>query len=548
MMTQGHGHFDEMTGLLYLEGQLDTGHASDVAAHVRSCAECRELLRALETEGVWLREALVAEEESIPARVLAPPARTSAHWGWMTAFGLVAAGAYTLWTGFVDPWLTQASQAGFTQGNVLTVLFFTGAFWKGWDSMRILMEIMAMGTLGFVGIWLLRRQWQRFTAIAFVMGVLTCALAIPQPVAAQQVQVHIDDVHTGNPVYTLAAGQEVKTDLRVVADRAQIDGDVDGDLVVMSQYLTVNGHVKGDILGFAQEVRVNGPVDGNVRLWCQAVALNSTVAKNVMVWSQAVELDTKAKVGGTMTIGTQVAQLNGEVDGDVLVGAETTDINGSLGHDASIHADRLNIGPTAEIKGETKYEGHRAAEISPGAKLASPLVFTYAKHGPNYSQGEYYYHRLWLWGASFLLGLALIFVAPGFFFDVAQACKKVGPAIGFGALFLFATPIAAFIVCATIVGLSVGIPALLLYAIAVYSAKIFVGAWLGEKLLGDSLGIGPAIGRMALGLLILRALAMIPFVGGLLGFIIVPMWGLGAVVLVLHRRIGPQAAAVAAAA
>jgi len=547
-MTQGNGHFDEMTGLLYLESQLDAGRASEVAAHVRSCGECRELLHALETEGVWLREALAVEEESIPAHVIAAPEKGSAHWGWMAAFGLIAAGAYTIWTGFVDPWLTQASQAGFTQGNVLTVLFFTGTFWKGWDTMRTLMEVMATGTLALVGIWLLRRQWQRITAIAFVMGALAFALAIPQPVAAQQVQVHIDDVHTGNPVYTLPAGQEVRTDLRVVADRAQIDGDVDGDLIVMSQYLTVNGHVKGDILGFAQEVRVNGPVDGNVRVWCQAVALNSTVAKNVMVWSQAVELDTKAKVGGTMTIGTQVAQLNGEVDGDVLVGAEVTGINGSMGHDVSIHSDRLNIGPTAEIKGGTKYEGHRAAEISSGAKLASPLVFTLAKRGPNYSQGEYYYHRLWLWGASFLLGLALIFVAPGFFFDVTQACKKVGPAFGFGALFLFATPIAALIVCATIVGLSVGIPALLLYAIAVYSAKIFVGAWLGEKLLGNSLGIGPAIGRMALGLLILRAVAMIPFVGGLVGFVVVPMWGLGAIILVLHRRIGPQAAAVAAAA
>ena len=148
-------------------------------AHVRSCAACRELLHALETEGVWLREALAADEESIPARVIAAPEKNSAHWGWWTALGLVGFGAYSIWTGFVQPWLTQASNDGFTQGNVLTVLFFTGTFWKGWDTMRTLMEVMAMGTLAFVGIWLLRRQWQRFTAIAFVMGALALALAHP---------------------------------------------------------------------------------------------------------------------------------------------------------------------------------------------------------------------------------------------------------------------------------------------------------------------------------------------------------------------------------
>jgi cytoskeletal protein CcmA (bactofilin family) len=549
-MTQGNGHFDEMTALLYLEGQLDAVHAGDIEAHVRSCAACRELLHALETEGVWLREALVVDDESIPASVIAAPEKSSAHWGWWAAFALIAFGAYSIWTGFVEPWVTQASSSGFTQGNFLTVVFFTGAFrfWKGWGAMLTLMEIMALATLAFVGIWLLRRHWQRFTAIAFVMGGLAVALSIPQPIAAQSVQVQVGDVQTGNPVYTLPAGQEVKTDLRVVADRAQIDGDVDGDLLVAAQYLTVNGHVKGDILAFAQEVRINGPVDGNVRLWCQAVTLNSSVAKNVMVWSQAMELDSKGKVGGTITTATQAGQLNGEIDGDVLVAGEVVDINGSMGHDVSIHSERLNIGPAAEIKGQTKYEGRRPADVSPGAKLAGPIAFTYAKRGPNYSQGEYYYHRLWLWGASFLLALAIILVAPAFFFDVTQACKKVGPAMGFGALFLFATPIAAIIVCATIVGLSVGLPVLLLYAIAVYSAKIFVGAWLGERILGESVGIGPAIGRVALGLLILRGIAMIPFIGGLVGWIIVPIWGLGAIVLVLHRRIAPHAAATVAAA
>ena len=299
----------------------------------------------------------------------------------------------------------------------------------------------------------------------------------------------------------------------MVANRTQIDGDVDGDLIVASQYLTVNGHVKGDILAFGQEVRVNGPVDGNVRVWCQAVSLNSTIAKNAMVFSQAVELDSKAKVGGTMTVATGVAQLNGQVSGDVLATADLIGINGSMGRDVTARSERLNIGPTGEIGGRTKYIGRREAEVATGAKLASPIEMTYQKHGPDYSQGAYYWHQVLFWGAGFLLGLVIMLLAPGFFFDVSQACKKIGPAMGFGALFLFATPIAALVVCATIVGLGVGLPALALYGIAIYATKIFVGAWLGEKLLGSSVGFGPTVGRIALGLHILRALRMLPYIG-----------------------------------
>ncbi len=530
-MNHSDGHFDEMTGLLYLEGQLDPGRASEVSMHLGSCAACGELLHALKAESVWLREALIAQDEPIPATVIAAPERGTAHWGWIAAFALGTGGAYTLWSGFIEPSLTRASQAGFTQGSLLTTLFFTGAFWEGWDAMRSLMEFMAVATLGLVAIWLLRKQWQRFTAIALVMGALAVALALPQSVAAA-------DVEHGNPGYTLPAGQEVKTDLIVLADRAQIDGDVDGDLIVGAQYVTVNGHVKGDILAFGQEVRVNGPVDGNVRVWCQAVSLNSNVARNAMVWSQVVELDSKAKVGGTMTIGTGVAQLNGQVGGDVLAGAGLVGINGSMGHDVTVQGDRLNIGPSAEIEGKTKYIGGHQPEISTGAKLGSPIQVSTVKRGPDRSRGAYYWHQVMFWGAGFLLGLVTLLIAPGFFFDVAQACKKIGPAVGFGALFLFATPIAALIVCATIVGLSVGIPVILFYGIAVYAAKIFVGAWLGEKLLGPGVGIGAALGRLALGLAIVQAVRMVPFAGPVIG-LLVAMWGVGAIVLALHRRIRP---------
>src|SRR5271163_5191103 len=178
-------HFDEMTGLLYLESQLDSEHARDIAAHAASCAECRELLHALETEGVWLRESLVADDESLPAHLTEASGRQPAPWGWISALGLSAGGAYTLWSGFVEPWRAQASEAGFTQGNLLTMLFFSGAFWKGWDAMRSLMEFTAMATLGLVAIWLLRRQLRRATALAVVMAAaLICSFALPPGAAA----------------------------------------------------------------------------------------------------------------------------------------------------------------------------------------------------------------------------------------------------------------------------------------------------------------------------------------------------------------------------
>jgi hypothetical protein len=243
-------------------------------------------------------------------------------------------------------------------------------------------------------------------------------------------------------------------------------------------------------------------------------------------------------------------QLSGTVGGDLLASGGDFEMSGSVGGNATIHGDELKIGPHAEIKGTTKYHGHHEAEIEPGAKLGKQIEFTRIKHGTNYRDARYYWHRVLLWGASLVFGIAVLLLAPGFFFDATSACNRFGAATGFGALFLIATPILAILVCFTIVGIGVGISTVLVYAVAVYGSQIFVGCWVGEKLLGASRTVPAAIGRMALGLLILRGLGMIPYWIGAMISSVVLICGLGALVLAAYKNMrgGPVPAPAAAQA
>ena len=183
------------------------------------------------------------------------------------------------------------------------------------------------------------------------------------------------DTEHGNPNYTLAAGQVVKTDLIVAADRTVIDGDVDGDLIAWSRNITVNGHVKGDVLGWGQLVTVNGTVDGNVRAFCQTLSITGTVGKNAMAWSGDVNLDHKGKISGTVTLGAGDGELNGSIGGDVLAFIGDMEIDGPIGGNVRVRARNLTIGSGAVISGTTKYEGNKTAEVAAGARLASPIEF-----------------------------------------------------------------------------------------------------------------------------------------------------------------------------
>jgi cytoskeletal protein CcmA (bactofilin family) len=528
-------HIDEMTGLLYLDGELDAARDKEVSAHLSSCAECGHLFHALQRENIWLKEALSNEEEAMPARLRSVPGHESPHvsWGWIAALGSAAAGIYTLWNGLIDPWLTQASDAGFNQGNVLTMLFFSGAFWRGWDAVQSMIEFLSIATVGIVIIWLLRRHGRRFTVAAVFMAVTLSASALSPSASAA-------DVSRGDPNYTLQAGQEVKTDLIVTAEHTRIDGDVDGDLIVFSRSITVNGRVKGDVLAFGQEVYINGPVDGNVRAFAQSLDLNSTVGKNVMAWAHGVDMDEKARVGGTMTLGSANTQLDGHVAGDLLAFTEVLDMNGSVGGNNVIRGQRLRIGPNARIGGEVRYRGGRQPVVASGAILASPIeILARARPRPNYVSPGFYWRQILSWGAAVLFGLALLLIAPAFFKNVENSSNRFGLSLGLGLLFLVTIPVAVIVACLTIVGLGIGITTLFAYLIAIYAAQVFIGEWLGERLLGPGVGTGAAIGRLALGLAILHLLRLIPFGGRLIGFIVI-LWGLGALVLAIHSKLRAQ--------
>jgi cytoskeletal protein CcmA (bactofilin family) len=525
-------HFDEMTGLLYLEQQLDDARSKGILAHANTCESCRELLRVLKNEGVWLREAMLAEDEPIPAHLIGAPARHTPPWGWMAALGFGAAGAYTLWSGFVEPWMTQASDVGFTQGNLMTMLFFSGAFWNGWGDVLNLIEFTAVATLGAVAIWALRRYFRRQATVAAVTGLLGVLLMTP-------FTAHAGDTEHGTPGYTLPAGQEIKTDLIVTADRTQVDGDVDGDLVAFSHEVEVNGHVKGDILAFTQELRMNGTVDGNIRVFSQSAVVNGPVAKNLMAFVGTLDLTEKGSVGGSATIFSSDGVFNGPVKGDVLAFAHSIDLNNWVGGNIKIRGEIFRIASKAQLSGRTVFEGPKDPDVESGAKLASPIEVTVNRPTPEYSTARYYLHQIFWWGAAFVFGMVLLLVAPGVFLDATNQAKNVGPAMGVGLLFFAGAAFGGFIACITVVGLSVGIVLWLILAVAVYTAQIFVGEWIGEKLLGTAVGAGAILLRLAVGLAIIHVIEAIPIVRVPAALVVV-MWGLGAHVMAVQKRMREQ--------
>jgi cytoskeletal protein CcmA (bactofilin family) len=525
-------HLDEMTCLLYIERQLDRARGLEVSAHTQECAACQTLLRALERESRLLTRAMLEEDEPLPSRLaqFQERARKSMQWIWGLVFGLAATGVYALYTTYVQPWQLQLEQAGFGGSSLLGLLVFQGAFWKGWQSMITLLEVLALLTLAGIGVAFFRRRIRRGSALALIFAGLCAVMALPTTALATEFR-------KGDTVEVMK-GETVQGDLYVTGARARIEGTVDGDLIVFCQSLDVSGHVTGDIIAFSQSTRITGQVDGNVRGANNNLTIAGTVGKNVMVFEQTFTLDSNARIGGSLTSFVENLSVDGNVGRDVLLFFQHANLSGKIGGGVRAKGQSLIVGSTAVIDGPVKFEGHKPPTVSPSAKLASPVEFTQMREKHDYRDSSYYVWQV-IWAAAFVLfGLVLMALMPEFSKDAVKSAEQYGAAAGLGVLVMCGVPIAAVIACVTVVGLFIGISTLLVWYASLYFAQIIVGALVGQWLMGRTSELWPLIGRMAVGVVIVRLCTTIPVIGGWVKLAVV-IWGLGATSLALYRRFQP---------
>ncbi len=523
-------HFDEMTCILYLEGQLESGRVREMAVHMDQCGECRVLLQALESESLALAAALAEENELLPSRLRLASRETIASWVWAACFSLFAACAAWLWLDTLRPVVEQASNAGFGGTEVISWLLFNGAFWEGWSELIRGVEIATLTLLVALATGLLRRRVRRPAIVSASMMVLAVVFALPQPASAAEVR-------RGESV-VISAGETIHNDLIVAAPSVRIDGVVEGDVIAFARTLTVSGRVTGDVIAFTGEIRVDGVVEGNVRVLSNIATLEGMVQKNVSGIVNSLDITSKAHIAGGLVMIAGQATLDGRVARDFMGIAGRTYLDGAVGGQLWLRGRSLTVGSTAEVGGPAAFHGSRKPIVAAQAKFASPLRVEMAQETYRFrmSAARIAIHELFSYAAALLLGFILITVLPGFFRAVLSEARSIAVPIGVGTLAII---IGAFVIVAAIllmlVGVGAGVAGVFLYAPVLYAAQVFVGSWLGEKILRPA-GSATAelMSRLALGLLVLHLAGLIPVLGWLV-WLTVLLWGTGAILMGFYR-------------
>ncbi|MEA2350126.1 MAG: hypothetical protein QOG86_1067 [Thermoleophilaceae bacterium] len=257
--------------------------------------------------------------------------------------------------------------------------------------------------------------------------------------------------------------------------------------------------------------------------------------KDQVVISGSVDVP-KDRTAGDIVIVDGPVRIDGKVTGDVVAVAGRVTISGQVHGDVTVVANRLRLLPGARVDGDVHY-GDEKPIVDSGASVGGKVSDEGWREVGTSTFAWALGILVWLavTVSTLILGLLLVALAPRAVEAAWEAADgSLGAVIGMGVGLFIGVPIVAVLIAATAFGLPLGI-LIFLAMLPLYALGYVTAAWMvGRRVLS---GRRDRFVPLLIGLLILRALALVPVLGGLVGIAATAL-GLGALGLAAWRAGG----------
>ena len=468
----------EETAMLYVEQELED--TAGVEAHLAECGDCGAMVAMLREENAALVSVL---REPAPNRRVQALAHIA---GSIAASAIVAVPAQ--WAA------SMLSDAGMWANHVAAMPFelaFRAA--------------RAVGPLAFL--------------------VLLTQIAAPAMTR-----------RTGQGAVVIGREETIQDSVFATGETVLVEGKIEGTLFMFGRSLEVRGEVDGDVFAGGQDVRVTGKVNGNVISGAETLTVRGMVTGSVYVGGRNIHIDSGAEVQREVVSGSDTVTVEGKVGRGLTSGASTAVIGGTIGRGISFSGERLLIRPSGIVQGAISATLNDAKnfQMEPGAQAYGKRDIQVREPANQRGWTGTIVWEVAVLAGAFLTGWLLLAVFPSFYGGAVQSVLSWASA-GYGFVALIVTPIAAVILCITLLGIPLGIATLMLYLTGVYLAKIVVGGYLGRELLGARDGLPTLVGLLV-GIALLQAVFLVPYGGGILKLAATCL-GLGALTLQMRRQV-----------
>jgi hypothetical protein len=371
-----------------------------------------------------------------------------------------------------------------------------------------------------------------FRSIGIMLMVSLLMLFVVSPVMAA-------DLRNGQTL-TVASDEVINDDLYIAGGDIIINGTVNGDIFAVGNSITINGVVNGGVSFGGQTATVNGKIANGLRFGGQSIVVNGEIGRDLVVGSAQLSLSNTGLIERSLVFASGTAQIDGSIGESITGAGSDVVLANEVGGDVTLKADKLTITSNAVIRGDIEYTSPSEANIQSGASISGSIAHLIpAKAEPDVAKGLVAgivgaaVWKVLSYAMILIIGIILILIARKRL-NLMQAAIQKNPwqSLGWGAVVLIGTPIAAIIVMITVIGLPLGLISLVLWGIALYLIQIPVSLLIGRLIIRQNRELespGVMIGALALGQLIICILRLIPVIGSIIGLLVI-VFGLGTLI------------------
>ena len=381
----------------------------------------------------------------------------------------------------------------------------------------------------------IRHGWLFKTIVAIVLVLL--ALFATTRVASQITSQTGDMIQAEASLLDMAffAGDEIRIkassedDIFAAGDTIRVDATTADHLMLAGGEIDIRDIEVDDIIAAGGDLDLR----------------SGTVSDDVLAAGGMVTLHPALQVAGSAIVSGGEVRINAPIRKELRVAANRIFLNSAVDGNVKLMGDEITLGPKARLGGNLQYRGEDI-EISPGAVITGTRSILPADEHDEFER----------WGkgsAAFfagfaiaaLLGVTLLVVVialilPGLMNKSSELIKqKPILSLGVGFLAIFVLPFTLFMLFVTIVGAPLAmLIAAMLFAftpVGVAASAYFIGMQ-GRRIIRKPAEDAPPPSRgsrllwSAIAIVLILALGMIPFVGGLI-WLLVLMFGMGAILV-----------------
>jgi cytoskeletal protein CcmA (bactofilin family) len=368
---------------------------------------------------------------------------------------------------------------------------------------------------------------------------------IAVPVFAQELPDNIR-VRDEGRVITLSQNETIDSDFFAAGETVIISGTVTGDAYIAAGQVIIDGTIEGDLLVAGGNLQISGTVGQDVRAVGGQISVSGTVSRNLTLIGGNLDVTPAATLEGNIVLAGGNATLNTPLNGDLTAGVGNLTLGAPITGDVKVGTGQLTLTSAATIDGNLTYISEQEASLAPDATVSGTIDFIPSERisglaGTRYENiGQAAQDSVRQLSNLFRLASLISALVVGFFFvhffpnysyqAITAIEEKPWLTLMVGLVGLIVTPVLAFIIALTVIGIPLSAILIALYAFALYFSKIIFAYWLGARLIHRLRRMaGPTV-TLFVGLGLYYVLSSIAIIGPLV-MLASLFWGLGALLL-----------------